>query len=76
MSSILYKTKLPFIVVLNKTDIVDHSFAEDWMKDFELFQEALQQVTAGITAFVISTVVVCTGDILFNYFSSFYEFGT
>ncbi len=42
--SILYKTKLPFIVVFNKTDIVDHSFAEDWMRDFEVFQEALEQV--------------------------------
>ncbi|XP_064397273.1 GPN-loop GTPase 1-like [Halichondria panicea] len=41
--SILYKTKLPFIVVFNKTDIVDHSFAEDWMRDFEVFQEALEQ---------------------------------
>ena len=44
--SILYKTKLPFIVVFNKTDIVDHSFAEDWMRDFEVFQEALEQVSS------------------------------
>ena len=36
--------KLPFIVVLNKTDIVEHSFAVDWMNDFEAFQEALEQV--------------------------------
>ena len=42
--SILYKMKLPFIVVLNKTDTVDHSFAVDWMNDFEIFQEALEQV--------------------------------
>ncbi|MBZ3869419.1 GPN-loop GTPase 1 [Sciurus carolinensis] len=27
--SILYKTKLPFIVVMNKTDIIDHSFGMD-----------------------------------------------
>ncbi|XP_039259443.2 GPN-loop GTPase 1-like [Styela clava] len=39
--SILYKTKLPFIVVMNKTDIVDHSFAVEWTQDFEAFQEAL-----------------------------------
>lgn len=44
LSSILYKTKLPFIVVLNKTDIVDHTFALEWMSDFEIFQEALEQV--------------------------------
>ncbi|XP_066483062.1 GPN-loop GTPase 1 [Tiliqua scincoides] len=41
--SILYKTKLPFIVAMNKTDIVDHSFAVEWMQDFEVFQDALNQ---------------------------------
>uniref|UniRef100_A0A8D0DSD5 GPN-loop GTPase n=1 Tax=Salvator merianae TaxID=96440 RepID=A0A8D0DSD5_SALMN len=41
--SILYKTKLPFIVAMNKTDIIDHSFALEWMQDFEAFQEALNQ---------------------------------
>ncbi|XP_053107348.1 GPN-loop GTPase 1 [Hemicordylus capensis] len=41
--SILYKTKLPFIVAMNKTDIIDHSFAVEWMRDFEVFQEALSQ---------------------------------
>lgn len=40
--SILYKTRLPFIVVMNKIDIVDHSYALDWMKDFETFHEALE----------------------------------
>lgn len=45
MSSILYKTKLPFIVVLNKTDVVDHTFAVEWMTDFEIFHEALEQVS-------------------------------
>jgi len=44
--SIMYKTKLPFIVALNKTDIVDHSFALEWMKDFESFQEALSDETS------------------------------
>ncbi|XP_065065453.1 GPN-loop GTPase 1-like [Rhopilema esculentum] len=44
--SILYKTKLPFIVVLNKTDIIDHGFAIEWMQDFEVFQEALSNETS------------------------------
>lgn len=39
--SILYKTKLPFLLVFNKTDVQDHQFAVDWMRDFELFQDAL-----------------------------------
>ncbi|KIL59366.1 hypothetical protein M378DRAFT_169437 [Amanita muscaria Koide BX008] len=39
--SILYKTKLPFILVFNKTDVQPHQFALDWMQDFEEFQAAL-----------------------------------
>ncbi|CAH8538729.1 unnamed protein product [Heterobilharzia americana] len=39
--SVLYKMRLPFILVLNKTDIIDCDFAIQWMKDFEKFQDAL-----------------------------------
>jgi GPN-loop GTPase len=39
--SIMYKTKLPFILVFNKTDVQPHNFALDWMQDFEAFQLAL-----------------------------------
>lgn len=41
--SILYKTRLPFIAVLNKIDIQEHDFALDWMQDFESFQESLEK---------------------------------
>lgn len=41
--SILYKTKLPMILVFNKTDVKDASFAKEWMTDFEAFQAALQE---------------------------------
>ena len=40
--SILYKTKLPMILVFNKTDVKDASFAKEWMTDFEAFQDALR----------------------------------
>ena len=33
--SILYRSKLPLLLAFNKIDIQDHTFALDWMKDFE-----------------------------------------
>lgn len=39
--SILYKYKLPFIIAMNKIDVVDCKYALEWMQDFEVFQEAL-----------------------------------
>mmetsp|Transcript_23887 Transcript_23887/g.70014 ORF Transcript_23887/g.70014 Transcript_23887/m.70014 type:complete len:339 (-) Transcript_23887:230-1246(-) len=39
--SILYKTHLPIVLVLNKTDVTPADFAMEWMSDFEKFQEAL-----------------------------------
>ncbi|KAI0882968.1 uncharacterized protein GGS22DRAFT_180984 [Annulohypoxylon maeteangense] len=39
--SILYKTKLPMILVFNKTDVKDANFAKEWMTDYDAFQAAL-----------------------------------
>ncbi|CAL9734462.1 GPN-loop GTPase 1 [Monosporozyma servazzii] len=39
--SILYKTKLPMIIVFNKTDVTKEDFAREWMTDFESFQRAI-----------------------------------
>nr|SVE78890.1 EOG090X072H [Daphnia lumholtzi] len=39
--SILYKLKLPFIVVMNKIDVVKHDYALEWMTDFDAFELAL-----------------------------------
>lgn len=40
--SILYKTKLPMIIVFNKCDVKDYQFAKEWMTDFEAFQDAMR----------------------------------
>ncbi|KAL4913686.1 hypothetical protein BDW62DRAFT_192119 [Aspergillus aurantiobrunneus] len=44
--SILYKTKLPMILVFNKTDVQDAEFAKEWMTDFDAFQQALREEEA------------------------------
>ncbi|KAJ1334196.1 GPN-loop GTPase [Microdochium nivale] len=41
--SILYKTKLPMILVFNKTDVKDADFAKEWMTDYDAFQRALAE---------------------------------
>lgn len=45
--SILYKTKLPMILVMNKTDVMDAEFVKEWMTDFESFQAALREEENG-----------------------------
>ena len=39
--SILYKTRLPFVVAFNKADIAPPAFAQAWMEDYAAFQDAL-----------------------------------
>ncbi|WPT13846.1 GPN-loop GTPase QQT2 [Picochlorum sp. SENEW3] len=39
--SIIYKTRLPMVLVFNKIDVCHHSFATEWMKDFDAFASAL-----------------------------------
>ncbi|KAI8084511.1 uncharacterized protein BX664DRAFT_266650 [Halteromyces radiatus] len=56
--SILYKTKLPFILVFNKTDVVSHDFAVEWMTDFEKFQEALRRDTSYMSSLMNSMSLV------------------
>ena len=41
--SILYKTRLPLIVVFNKIDVVRHEEMMGWMEDFEKFHEAVDE---------------------------------
>ena len=41
--SILYKTKLPMIIVFNKTDMEPCEERIEWMRDFEKFQIALRK---------------------------------
>jgi len=48
--SILYKTKLPFLVVFNKIDVMPHTFLKEWMEDFEKIGAALTRETSYVAS--------------------------
>mmetsp|Transcript_22471 Transcript_22471/g.46611 ORF Transcript_22471/g.46611 Transcript_22471/m.46611 type:complete len:348 (+) Transcript_22471:48-1091(+) len=48
--SILYKTKLPFIIAFNKVDVMPHDFLVEWMQDFEKVGEALTKETSYVAS--------------------------
>ena len=52
--SILYKTRLPFVIAFNKVDIAPHDFAVEWMADFEAFQAALDVESEKSDAYINS----------------------
>ena len=43
----------------SQTDVVNHTFAVEWMQDFEVFHEALQQVYICVCVCVCVCVYVC-----------------
>lgn len=43
--SMLYRTRLPLIVCFNKIDVVSHEFCLEWMRDYEAFQQALDDTS-------------------------------
>ena len=63
--SIMYKTKLPFVLVFNKIDVEDHGFLIEWMTDFEAFQEAVSQDES-----YMSSMVQSMGLVLEEFYNS------
>jgi GTPase SAR1 family protein len=82
--SILYKTKLPFILCFNKvliltpkntsnpskTDVVSHEFCLEWMQDFEAFQGALEQEQEHDGEAYMSTLVSSMCLVLEEFYST------
>ena len=48
--------KLPFVIAFNKIDVADHTFAQNWMEDFESFQDALDQQPSSEQTFYSSLI--------------------
>merc|ERR1712093_348614 len=48
--SIIYKTKLPFIIAFNKVDVMPHGFLEEWMGDFQKVGDALSRETSYVAS--------------------------
>jgi len=40
--SLLYKSKIPLLIVFTKIDVVSHEYAVKWMTDFDSFEEAIK----------------------------------
>lgn len=43
--SMMYRTRLPLVICFNKTDVVSADFCLEWMRDYEAFQEALDDAS-------------------------------
>eukprot|EP01084_Bolivina_argentea_P130898 231083_1 len=63
--SILYKTKLPFLIVFNKIDIQSHQFAMTWMKSLDDFEEAMKSNTS-----YQSTLIKSLGNVLDAFYKN------
>lgn len=63
--SIMYKTKLPFVLVFNKIDVEDHGFLIEWMTNFETFQEAVSKEES-----YMSSMVQSMGLVLEEFYNS------
>ena len=69
--SILYKTKLPFLIVFNKIDIKNHLFALNWMQSIDDFEESLNQSNQTY----MSTLIKSLGNVLDSFYKNIKSVG-
>ena len=56
--SIMYKSRLPFVLAFNKIDVISHQFAIDWMSDYDGLQDAIAQDTSYMSSLNSSMAMV------------------
>jgi hypothetical protein len=54
-SSIIYKSRLPMVLALNKADQINPDYAKEWILDFEAFQAAVRDLE-GYSANLASSI--------------------
>ncbi len=56
--SIMFKTKLPFMLVFNKCDVASSKTITSWMEDFDVFSDALKSDDSYVTTLTRSMSLV------------------
>jgi GTPase SAR1 family protein len=72
--SILYKSRLPFVVAFNKVDVQPHDFAVQWMEHFDAFHAALDEVNLHSDSY-INTLTRSLGLALDEFYSTLSHVG-
>lgn len=67
--SIMFKSRLPFIVVFNKVDVTPCAFALEWMTDLDAFQAALDAESSRSDAY-INTLTRSMSNMLDEFYST------
>lgn len=62
--STMYKYLVPFIVVMNKIDVVSHSYAKEWMTDMDSFMQVLESEESYVST--LNSRLVLTLDVFYE----------
>jgi len=71
--SVMFRTKLPMVLVFNKTDVEPHDFAVRWMTDIEEFQAAIDDEHD--SGDYMSTLTRSMGLVLNEFYSTLQSVG-
>jgi len=65
--SLFYKSRLPLILVFTKTDITKHTFAVEWMKSSDKFEEACRNSNANYMSNLTQSMSLMLSEFYNNF---------